>query len=315
MTIQTLLILSRDAETYSELIESAGLPGIRDIRPYQNPEQAGGHCTDATIILGEPGRIKEILPECKALQWIQSTWAGVTPLVGSGCRSDYRLTGLKGIFGPLMSEYVFCHILMHERRVMEQSAFQHRKQWMPLMPGRLKGKHIGIMGLGSIGSDIARTARFFRMKTSGCSRSGSSSDDVDAVFSQDRIIEFVNSLDYLIAVLPDTPETFHLIDRSVFNAMRPGALFINVGRGSCVNESDLIQALLQGHIAGAVLDVFQEEPLPADHPLWTTPGATITPHTAAISYPDDIAPIFIDNYHRFITGAPLKFQVDFQTGY
>lgn len=235
--------------------------------------------------------------------------------MGNDCRRDYLLTGVKDVFGSIMAEYVICYMLMHERNVLRSFALQERKQWKMPRPGLLRNKRVGIMGVGSIGTAIAEAARFFQMLTSGYCRTLSPRTFIDQIYGPDQLLEFVQDLDYLISVLPDTSSTTNLIDTPVFNAMKPEAVFINVGRGNTVDESALVHALHRKDIAGAVLDVFQQEPLPKDHPFWETAGLIVTSHTAALTYPEDIAPLFIDNYRRFAAGHPLKYQVDFARGY
>src|SRR5204862_1816702 len=121
---------------------------------------------------------------------------------------------------------------------------------------------------------------------------------------------FATDLDYLVAVMPNTKATRQLVDRQLLAALPARALFVNPGRGSVVDEPALAKALSEGRLAGAVLDVFEQEPLPRDHVFWRTPRVLITSHTAALSIPDDIAPVFMDNYRRFVRGEPLKHQVD-----
>jgi phosphoglycerate dehydrogenase-like enzyme len=137
---------------------------------------------------------------------------------------------------------------------------------------------------------------------------------VDVYFHAD-LPAFAAGLDYLVNILPNTRETRQLIDASVLAALPAHALFLNVGRGSAVDESALTQALNTGRLRGAVLDVFQQEPLLPDHIFWRTPNLLITSHTAAPSFPKDIAALFIDNYRLYIDGKPLKYQVDFERGY
>src|SRR5206468_933566 len=142
-----------------------------------------------------------------------------------------------------------------------------------------------------------------------------SCDDVDAYFHGDDLAAFAGDLDYLVTIAPNTAGTRGLVDRALLAALPPHAIFVNPGRGSIVDEAALAAALSAGRLAAAVLDVFQQEPLPADHIFWRTPNLLITSHTAALSFPQDIAPIFIENYRRLIAGQPLKYQVSFEAGY
>ena len=309
-----LLILSHNAHKYAKIIADAGLFDLQ-ITATVSVEQAHQIADQQNILLAPPDLACEILPAMKNLQWMQSTWAGLNKLLGEGCRKDYQLTGVKGVFGSIMSEYVFCYILMHARKALQCYDSQKNRKWQMPMPGLLRGKKIGIMGVGSIGIAIAQTAKHFNMITYGYSRSGASNPEIDKIFNPGNILEFVGDLNYLVTVLPQTLDTNNLINSTVLKAMKTEALLINVGRGNVLDEGDLVEALNSQEIAGAVLDVFKQEPLPKSHPLWTTTGVIITSHRSALTYPEDIAPLFIDNYNRFITRQDLKFCVDFEKGY
>lgn len=310
-----LLILSKDAIEYSNIINDVDLKQL-EIYAFEDFEKIKTVCDKVNIVLGDPDLLQQALPELDRLQWAQSTWAGVRPLAKQDCRKDYILTGIKDIFGPIMSEYVICYMLMNERKALRRFASQQKKIWDTTAPGELRNKSIGILGVGSIGMSIARTAKFFQMKTKGYSRSPVSCKFIDEGYDHsDSLLDFVQDLDYLVSILPDTPATNCLLDKSIFKAMNPQALLINVGRGNVLDESALVEAVNEGYISGAVLDVFKEEPLPKTHPFWDTPGILITAHTAAMSFPEDIAPIFIENYRRFQSGKQLKYVVDLNLGY
>lgn len=310
-----LLILSSDADEYYNIIKDAGIKQL-EIYAVEDFKNKKAVWDKVNIVLGDPGLVKQAVSELDGLQWVQSTWAGVSPLVGQGCRKDYILTGIKDIFGPMMSEYVICHMLMNERKALRQFTSQQKKFWDTIKPGQLRKKTIGILGVGSIGMSIARAAKFFQMKTKGYSRTLVSCEFIDEGYdTSDSLLDFVQDLDYLVSILPDTPATTHLLDNTIFGKMKPNSFLINVGRGNVLDESALIEAVKEGVISGAVLDVFREEPLPKTSPLWYTPGIIITAHTAAISFPEDIVPIFIENYQRFQSEKPLKYVVDFNLGY
>lgn len=308
-----LLILTRDASRYARLIEAA-LPHLA-ITAAPDASRIDASGTGYEIVLGSPSLIAPLLPELTSLRWIQSTWAGVEPLLAPSLRRDYVLTNARGVFGTLMSEYVVAYMLAHERRLLDKYAAQQAGRWDASPPGSLKGRQIGLLGVGSIGAAIARTARHFGMRVKGYTRASAGCADVDEYFHADRRLAFAADLDYLIAVMPNTAETRLLVDAELIAALPPRAVFINPGRGSVVDESALAAALSAGRLAGAVLDVFQTEPLPEGHPLWRTPNVLITSHTAALSAPADIAPLFIDNYRRFAEGQPLIHRVDFEAGY
>ncbi len=309
-----LLIISTNAEKYLAIFRDHNLPDLQ-ISATADSAEALDLCSHSNIIFGDPDLIKPLLNHAAKLEWMQSTWAGVEPLLGPTCRTDYLLTGVKGIFGPLISEYVLCHMLVHEKKVIERYESQKSLRWNDMKPGTLRGKSVGIMGVGSIGADIARSAKHFGMITNGYTRKDSSCRYIDTYFHEGRFDKFVTQLEYLVCVLPNTPSTSNLIDWPVFKAMPKNAVLINVGRGSTIDESSLVKALWEGEIAGAVLDVFKEEPLPPEHSLWGAPNITITSHTAGPTFPEGVAPVFIRNYLKFIRQESLDYLIDFKRQY
>jgi phosphoglycerate dehydrogenase-like enzyme len=312
--VHRLLILSRHARDYHRLIAAADLPDL-GITSTTDPAEAALRAADFDLALGEPSLLRQVVPAMTALAWAQSTWAGVEPLVDASLRRDYILTNARGVFGGLMSEYVFAYALAHERRLVEKYRAQLDGRWNAAPPGTLRGKTIGLLGVGTIGAALAQTAKHFEMRVNGYTRASEQCADVDAYFHGDGRLAFAADLDYLVAVMPGTPRTRHLVDAALVAALPPRAVFINPGRGSVVQESALAAALREGRLAGAVLDVFEQEPLPPDHVFWSTPNLLITSHTAALSFPEDIAPVFIENYRRLVRGEPLQYQVDFEQGY
>jgi phosphoglycerate dehydrogenase-like enzyme len=300
-----LVLLSRNADEYHRLFEAARLPEL-EITTTPDP--------GCEVVFGEPSLVREVLPALPRLKWVQGTWAGVEPLVEAGLRRDYMLTNSRSVFGPLMSEYVFAYLLLHERKVLQRLENQRKGEWDRTITGTLRGRTVGLLGVGSIGAHLALTAKHFGMAVRGFTRSSESCPDVDAYFHDD-LPGFASGLDYLVCVLPNTPSTRRLVGDSVLAALPQHALLVNAGRGATLDEQALAQALADGRIAGAVLDVFEQEPLPADHIFWRTPNLFITSHTAAPSFPQDIAAVFIENYRRYMNGQELKYRVDFVRGY
>jgi len=302
--VHRLLILSRHADAYRRLIDAERLPDLEIVSS-----------DDCDVVLGEPSLIAPAIGRLSSITWVQSTWAGVEPLLDPALRRDYVLTNARGVFGGLMSEYVFGYLLAHERMIFRKHAAQREGRWDAAPPGTLKGKQIGLLGVGSIGAALARTAKHFGMRVKGYTRSSEGCADVDEYFHGAERIAFARDLDYLVCIVPNTSGTRRLVDAELLAALPPRAVFVNPGRGAAVDESALADALQSRRLACAVLDVFQQEPLPPDHVLWRTPNVLITSHTAALSAPEDIAPVFIDNYRRFAAGQPLRHRVDFEAGY
>ena len=307
-----LLILSRHAPEYQRLIGAARLPQL-DVSASSDPNVSEAERFE--IVLGEPSLVRTGLPRLTGMKWVQSTWAGVEPLLDPSLRRSYILTNARGVFGPQMSEYVFGYMIARERMMFEKYAAQQVGRWDPTPPGTLRGKQIGLLGVGSIGATLAATAKHFGMRVKGYTRGSEGCADIDAYFHGDDRIAFAHDLDYLVSVMPNTAATRRLVDAALLAALPPRAVFINPGRGSVVDERALADALQRGSLAAAVLDVFEQEPLPADHVFWRTLNVLITSHTAALSIPDDIAPVFIDNFRRWIAGQPLRYRVDFEAGY
>ncbi|MDD9891060.1 MAG: D-2-hydroxyacid dehydrogenase [Gammaproteobacteria bacterium] len=266
------------------------------------------------VLLARPDFAAAIL-NCKPpIKWIQSTWAGVAPLINHPAR-DYVLTGVKDVFGAQMTEYVIGHILHHELRIGEREQQQLQKLWKARGSGRLEGKTMGVLGTGSIAIDLANTVSRLGVKVIGYNSSGKHVEPFEQIFTRNSLTQFLQQSDYLIGILPDLPGTTNLLDASAFNSMKESALLINVGRGNLIDDDALCAALASNQIAGAILDVFKQEPLPEQSPLWTAKNLKITPHIAAMSYPKDITEVFLRNLERYLNDEELLYQIDFTKGY
>ncbi|MBK9927212.1 MAG: D-2-hydroxyacid dehydrogenase [Anaerolineales bacterium] len=312
-----LLLLTDNTTEYIDLLKQANLPDLEIFTEF-NPE--------CDIVFGGTGKIRKVFHDLPNLKWVQTMSAGVEWLMDPSLRRDYVLTNAKNVFGESMSEYVFGYMLYYKKRIAERQEAQHKKQWDEQDGGVLRGKTLGLIGVGSIGSHIAMTAKHFKMNVWGYTRGSETSTHVDRYFHPNNlesdsslhskgVLSFAKGLDYLIVVLPKTDGTTSIVNAEVLNALPHHALLINVGRGNAVDTSALLEALTQNKIAGAVLDVTEPEPLPEEHPFWTAPNLLLTFHTSAMSYPEDMVGLFVENYKLYIEGKPLKHQVDFERGY
>jgi len=302
-----LAILSGRADEYRALVAAAGLPGLDRIRTAPAP--------DCDVALGEPHLLRDALGALPGLRWAQCTWAGVEPLLDPALRRDYALTNARGVFGAQVAEYVFAHLLFVERRIAERLAAQRAERWDRSPPGALRGKTMGLLGVGSIGAELAATARRFGMTVLGYTRASAGCAEVDRYFHGDGLVELARAADVLVNTLPGTPATRGIVGAELLAALKRGAWLVNVGRGDAVDEPALIRALEEGALGGAILDVAAEEPLPAGHPLWRAPNAFVTCHTAALTDPAEIARLFAANWGRYLRGEPLRWVVDFERGY
>ena len=309
-----LLILEQNAQEYAGELQNRALPAL-EIVTSNDANCREDHIRSANIILGQPDLVAGLLHQAEQLEWVQSSFAGIEPFCSPGLRTDYHLTGVKGIFGPLMSEYVFAYILALERHLFQMRENQRHCLWESLPYRSLAGVTIGICGLGSIGQHIARTAAHFQMRVLGLRRSPRTTACVEQVFGPSEVNLFVREVDYLVVVLPSTPQTRHFIDGSVLSHMKESAVLISVGRGATVSENDLARALRAGSLRSAVIDVFESEPLPPASPLWKLGNAYVTPHHSAVTFTKDIVGIFSENYKRFIENKPLKYIIDLKRGY
>jgi phosphoglycerate dehydrogenase-like enzyme len=261
-----LLILSKDSIVYKQLIEQAGFSNL-SILAVDEPQEAIRLGAESDLLFGDPLLACQVINLIPSVRWYQSSWAGVEALLLPGMRTDYFLTNARNVYGAMMSEYVFGYLLMIERQILPRWQAQLNHIWDERPTGTLKGKWISLLGVGSIGSHLASTAHHFGMHVLGYTRVSEYCANVDRYFHGNEILDFESKLDYLVCSLPNTPATKGMINARFLSCLPTKAWLINIGRGSTVNETALVEALNYGKIAGAVLDVFNKEPLPEAHPF------------------------------------------------
>ncbi len=276
--------------------------------------EAAAHVVDAEILYAW-NFPRELLPKATRLRWVQNMGAGVERFLVPELPPRVKLTRVAGIFGPWMAEYVLGWCLWSTQRAELFRARQRERRWLATDPLRLHGSTLCMVGLGDIGRTIARAARVFGMHVTGVSQRGRKVAEVERVYRTRDLRKAIAAADFVVLTVPLTPATHHLVSAAELAAMKPSAWLLNIARGPIVNEAALVDALAAKRIGGAVLDVFDEEPLPAAHPLWALDNVVITPHISGPSTPDEIAPIFNDNLRRYLAGRPLRFSVDRRRGY
>lgn len=325
---RSIVVASRIAGL-REAFVSRGLDvaSMRWLEPGANLET---ELADAEIIVGEPAAIGPIVDtRAPRLRWFQSTWAGCNQLLAAS-RRDYVATRLAGTFGPDMAEYAAMHVLTLERKFVEERASQQRREWRatsgpdagaPTAYRRLPSLTLGVLGLGDIGACVARTfASGFGMRVVGCRQRPELGADagIAQVYGLDRLADFLAECDYVVSVLPSTPQTRGLLDGDALGACAArGATLINVGRGDLLTEKSICGALERGWLRHYVGDVFATEPLPPASALWGHPKVSVSPHVAAVSFPDDVAAAFQENLRRLEEGglAQLRHVFDWGRGY
>jgi len=212
-----------------------------------------------------------------------------------------------------MAAYLVAQVLWHWKGLDRFTALQRQAQWQPYSPRLLPT--IGLLGTGQLGRAAARAFQALDLPVAGWSRSGSGPDGVAMHSGSDGLAELTENSDYLICLLPLTENTCGILNADLFRAMKPGAVVINVGRGEHLVEADLIPALDAGRPALAILDVFQTEPLPANHPFWTHAKIRVTPHCSAITRTDEAAELIIESYRRILAGGDPSGMVARKLGY
>jgi len=284
---------------------------------------------DADIRVGaEPGNVEEIdmltvssyFPgealKYPNLRLIQKTGAGVNNILDDDrLPASIQVTRLDASYsGAEMAEYALAYVLQEQRHLRTYHAQQARSEWQHYPPREARDTTVAVLGLGRIGQMVARRFLDNGFGVIGWSRSPKTVDGVRCYAGLERLPEVVGAAEYIVSVLPTTPETRGLYDSKLFARFNPQAFFINVGRGDQVVEPDLVEALDAGRLAGAVLDVMCEEPLPADSPLWRHAKIQLTPHVSGYHLGDAVADI-AENYRRLQDGKPLLHLIDRQRGY
>ncbi|MBN9090274.1 MAG: glyoxylate/hydroxypyruvate reductase A [Reyranella sp.] len=275
-----------------------------------------GNTDDIEIALAwkpQPG----LLASFKNLKMIVSLGMGVDHLLADDKLPHHvAITRIMddGLVGQ-MAEFAVYWALWHHRDIAKYAASQKAKKWKPEEFVDSIHRPVGVMGLGTIGTDTAKKFAMLGFPTMGWSRTAKTVPGVETFHGRDALPAFLGKSTILVNVLPLTRETRGLLDKKTFAALPKGAFLINMGRGAHVVDDDLLAALDSGHLAGAALDVFNTEPLPADHPYWAHPKVHITPHMAGYTNPRTASPGVIENIKRLRTGQPLLHTVDPKTGY
>lgn len=297
-----LLILEQLAEEYKKVLQPK-FPEVF-IHAAKKEEEIGDFIEKTDVLL--TFRISdEMIQKVSRLQWIQSLATGVDYIVHlPSLRKEVLVTSTRGIHGPQMSEMAFLLMFSLNRNFPQMVRNQDQGIWERWPAKLLYKKKVGILGMGVIGEEIAKKSKAFGMLVYGIDIIRRKIEAVDYFYGPEDIIKVAETVDYLIIVAPYTPQTYQIVNESVFSAMKPTAFLINIGRGELVHEDALIKALNSEKIAGAALDAFNQEPLPPNHPFWKMKNVIITPHVGGASdiYVEQALTIFEENLRRFLRG-------------
>ena len=312
----------RDAEPFRAALAAA--PDVAQRVELRFVDPSAAESPEGLAALAEAevacvaNRPTPVLARAPKLRWVAFWGAGLDRSATPDLLARKLLiTSASGVHGPNIAEHVLAFMLMFARRMPVYQRAQAGHVWQgrtDYVEGmrELSGETLGILGLGQIGLALAARAKAFGMRVLATRRDGASGQrmgpEVDAVYGPEGLSEVLRAADHLCVCLPYTPETHHLLDAGRLAELKPTAYLYNIARGPIVDEAALIEALRAGRLAGAGLDVFEVEPLPADSPLWDMPNVLITPHVAGLTphYFTRLAALFVDNLRRYLDGQPLR---------
>ncbi|WP_331766817.1 D-2-hydroxyacid dehydrogenase [Embleya sp. NBC_00896] len=287
-------------------------PELRGQAPELTDEQRAALArVEVALVADLPFDVSALAPN---LRWVQSCAAGNGQLLSAGLPTErVRLTSAAGVNGAPIAEFVFARLLAFFKRHRDLDAAQRERLWKPAFGGLVQGRTLGLIGVGGIGSQIARRAQAFGMTVHATRRRVDlPTEHVDRLYHPDDLHEMLVTCDAVVSAAPETADTVGTMNAAAFAAMREGAFYCNVGRGSFVVEPDLIAALRTGRLGGAALDVVSVEPLPAEDPLWDAPNLYLSAHcsSAALEHFTDVFRLFRDNLARYLAGEELHNRID-----
>jgi phosphoglycerate dehydrogenase-like enzyme len=287
-----------------------------DVRYYATGKELEEHVADAEVVAGNVSAAG--LAKAKNLKWVQSWAAGTDAMMyPEMVASPVVVTSCKGNGAIPLAEHAMMLMLMLNRDYLRWWRAQQAHRWDHWSHPELNGMTCGIIGLGHSGQDLALKCKAFHMRVLGIRKSAQATPNVDEVFTQDRLHEFLAQSDFVVVTAPRTPDTLGMLGEAEFRAMKPTAYYVCYSRGGIADDDALLRALNEGWIAGAGLDAHSVEPLPPDSPFWTAKNAIVTPHNGA-STPftrQRGIDIFVDNLRRYFSGQPLYNVVDKAAGY
>ena len=319
MTRQTHVLLWIDSsEAYIDAISAAGLADDIALEVVPRTETPSAQqLVRAEVLLANsiPAGVFAQMPN---LRWLQAMSAGVDGWMAMpDLPKTLTLTCARGTHRESMPENIIGALLFVAKPYQKAVSNQQLRKWDQKPAEPLSGKTLGIVGLGTIGAEVARVASALGLRVIGTRRRPRPVEHVAEVLPPERTPELLAQSDFVLALLPATPQTENFINAERLSMMKPSAWLLNFGRGQLINDGDLIEAVRASTIAGAVLDVFREEPLPTSDPYWSTDGIIVLPHIGG-PHPERnkiVARLFVDNLNRFVNEQPLREVVDRDAGY
>ncbi len=288
-----------------------------EIVPLTNERELREHLDEIEVLLSfRPP--KDALAQAPRISWIMTMGAGVdTVLPNPGLRKECIITNARGIHAIQISEYVMGAILALALRLPEHIRNQSGSTWQLRPHTIINGKTMAVLGLGSIGKEIAKKARGLDLRVIGLRKHPTPVENVETVYGPEQLHDVLSQADFVVLIVPLTPHTKGLIGKAELQAMKPSAFLVNAARGEVVVEAELVKALQEGTIAAAALDVFEQEPLPPESPLWKMDNVIITPHNAGMrrDYFEAVSELFSLNLENYLSGKPMFNIVNREEGY
>jgi phosphoglycerate dehydrogenase-like enzyme len=312
------LLWTDSTTAYLDAIKAAGLAERVTVDCLPRKEKPSAEQLARTEALMSYGVSPGVLPRMPKLRWVQAMTAGVEQwLAMPDLPAGVTLTCARGTHRESMPENIIGALLYVAKPYAEAVANQKLRKWVQRPAQPLAGKTLGILGLGAIGQDVARIAAELGLRVIGTKRRPGPMEGVAEVLPPERTPEVLAQSDFVLLLLPSTPQTDDIVDAAHLAMMKPAAWLFNFGRGQLIKDEDLIAAVKAKTIAGAMLDVYRKEPLPAEHPFWATEGIIVLPHIGGPHPQRDqiVARLFVENLGRFVAGQPLKEVVDREAGY
>ncbi|ADU28894.1 D-2-hydroxyacid dehydrogenase [Bacillus cellulosilyticus] len=319
----SIYIRLKTPQKYLRKIEELSSRVIVEPWNWREPEpEVSFDISDCDVIftLGVQDHLN-ILKKAPHVKWVHSSSVGIDAMLHEEIVShDLIITNSKGCTSIPIAEHTMAMMSGLARGIPGMAKRQLNNEWHVSKVKELYNATLGIIGYGEIGSEIAKRAKAFGMHVIGCRRNPDKSKEneyADHIVGMRNINDVLKQSDYVVLALPSTAETINLMNKERLRFMKEGSFLINVGRGNTINDDDLIDAIREGHLAGAALDVFDEEPLPKSHPFWSIDNILISPHLAYYSPKnlDRIMSLFIHNLEQYIAGNPLKNVVNKKMGY
>lgn len=308
----SVLIVSpgKDPEKWVEALKNQH-PGMNI---YVYPEEHDPQEVEFALCWNHPRGLFKNYPNLKV---IASMGAGVDHIVNDpGLPDDVKITRVVDeMLTNDMSDFVLSQVMNHVRGLHGYTKAQKDKKWETFQYKRPKDTKVGIMGLGVLGNDAANKLTKNGFDVYAWTRTQKECNNITCFHGKEQLEEFLKNSEILVCLLPLTEDTENILNADLFDMLPEGAYVINVARGQHLVEHDLMEMIDKGHLSGASLDVFREEPLPEEHPFWEHPRINITPHIASLTNPESVIPQIVDNYERMKENEPLKNTVEMNKGY